>query len=38
MPRIAAAAVRITKPDLDLGEQVAEVAVTVRRARPTHLL
>lgn len=38
MPRVAAAAVRITKPDLDLGEQVAEVAVTVRRARPTHLL
>jgi dihydroneopterin aldolase len=38
MPRVAAAAVRITKPDLDLGEHVAEVAVTVRRARPTHLL
>jgi dihydroneopterin aldolase len=37
IPRVAAAAVRVTKPDVQLGEQVDEVAVTVRRARPMHL-
>jgi dihydroneopterin aldolase len=36
-PGVAAAAVRIHKPDVDLPEQVDEVAVTVRRARPTHV-
>jgi 7,8-dihydroneopterin aldolase/epimerase/oxygenase len=36
-PRVAAAAVRITKPDVELNESVREVAVTVRRARPVHL-
>ena len=33
-PQVAAAAVRITKPDVELHESVREVAVTVRRARP----
>ena len=37
MPRVAAVAVRVTKPDVQLGEQVDEVAVTVRRMRPMHL-
>lgn len=36
-PRVAAASVRICKPDVELDEQVDEVAVTVRRARPLHL-
>ena len=36
-PRVAAAAVRVTKPDVELNESVREVAVTVRRARPVHL-
>lgn len=36
-PRIAAASVRIAKPDVVLGEKVDQVAVTVRRARPLHL-
>jgi len=36
-PRIAAASVRVAKPDADLGEKVDQVAVTVRRARPMHL-
>ena len=35
--RVAAAEVRISKPDVELGESVGEVAVTVRRARPIHL-
>lgn len=37
IPRIAAASVRITKPDVVLDEKVGEVAVTVRRSRPIHL-
>jgi dihydroneopterin aldolase len=37
IPRIAAASVRICKPDVELDEQVDEVAVTVRRSRPLHL-
>ncbi|HSK97316.1 MAG TPA: dihydroneopterin aldolase [Euzebyales bacterium] len=37
IPRVAAAAVRVTKPDVQLREQVGQVAVTVRRARPMHL-
>ena len=36
-PKVAAAAVRVTKPDVELNESVREVAVTVRRARPVHL-
>lgn len=36
-PRVAAAAVRISKPDVELNESVSEVAVTVRRTRPMHL-
>lgn len=37
IPRVAAASVRICKPDVELGEQVDEVAVTVRRARRLQL-
>lgn len=36
-PRIAAASVRVAKPDVDVGEKLDHVAVTVRRARPLHL-
>jgi dihydroneopterin aldolase len=35
--RVAAAEVRITKPDVKLSEPVQEVAVTIRRAQPIHL-
>lgn len=35
--RIAAVSVHVTKPDVDLGETVDHVAVTVRRSRPMHL-
>ena len=35
--RVATVTVRVAKPDVDLGEQVDHVAVTVRRARPLHL-
>lgn len=37
IPRVAAAGVRVAKPDVDLGESVDHVAVSIRRSRPTHL-
>lgn len=36
-PGVSAATVRVHKPDVELGERVMAVAVTVHRARPTHL-
>lgn len=37
MPRVASARVRISKPEIELGEDVDAVAVTVHRARPVHI-
>lgn len=35
--RVAAARVRITKPQVDFGEEVDSVSVTVVRVRPVHI-
>lgn len=35
--RVAAARVRITKPEVDFGEEVESVSVTVVRVRPVHI-
>jgi dihydroneopterin aldolase len=37
IPRVAAVRVSVTKPELDFGEEVDAVAVTVFRVRPVHI-
>ncbi|MBW3604312.1 MAG: dihydroneopterin aldolase [Actinobacteria bacterium] len=37
IPRVAAASVRICKPEVELAEPVDAVAVQVHRARPVHI-